>query len=285
MPTIDRAMQELFKIGGKGIGSLFGGWRSTVKTAGNAVRGVGSNAVETNIRTAQGLERIANNANLNGVEKFGLTQARRLDGALEVGTDIATDIVSGAAQIGASAVGSVLNAGVRVGVEGAKIAGNIAWGAISGAGAIAGKIATSSGGSVAGRAIHYTGKTAVQVGGLAAAEAGKGVVDLAKLAYYTRNSRAVQMGATALGIGVIFPAAAELGGHHADTQYKLHANQQQISTNGGDTFIRDTRPHVDKKSLQRDKTLLDQRMPEMSGDLGADLGNIVFALHNLRNGG
>jgi hypothetical protein len=285
MPTIDRAMQELFKVTGKGVSGLFGGWRSTVETAGSAVKNVGATAAETNIRTAEGLERIANNASLNRMEKFGLTQARRADGALEVGTDIITDAVSGVAQIGASAVGAVANAGARVAVETAKFAGEVAWGAVSSIAQIGVKVATTRGGGYVGKAVHYTGKTAVQVGGLAAVEAGKGAVDLAKLVYHTRNSRAVQMGATALGIGVIFPAAAELGGHEAEYNDKLYHNTQQRSPNGGGTFIRDTKPIGKKDIVQRQNGLLDAQMPEMSGDLGNDLGNVVFALHNLRHGG
>jgi hypothetical protein len=264
MATIDRAIQELFKVTGKGISGLFAGWGSTVKTARKAATTVGARTGETNARTAHSLNNIANNDALNGVEKFGLTQARRLDGALEVGTDIVTDVVSGVAQVAASTVGAVVNTAAKVALGGAAVAAKGAWEVGSTVATLGGMAVVGAARGPIGKAAFYAGKSAVQIGGLTAKEAGKGAVDLGKLIYHTRNSRAVQMGTAALGIGVIFPAAAELGQHHAETEYKLGTNQQQISTNGGGTFIRDSKP------------------PDV--DMAAD-GNLVFALHNLRHGG
>lgn len=164
----------------------------------------------------------------------------------------------------AKAVGQVVAGGVRggAGVGFQTLKPMIKHGAIGAyeVGKV-GAIAVGATGYVAGKAGMAIGKEAFSFGS-----------SMAKGVYATRNSTVAQVGAAALGVGVIAPAVSANAEHKADYSSKLQ--MVNVSQDGGGTFF------YGAKSPGRKVTTNGRGYD----NLGAE-GNLVFALHNLRNGG
>lgn len=165
-------------------------------------------------------------------------------------------------------------------------AGHLGWGAakLAGRGAAGvGKMAWNAARNGDGSTMRGAGKLGV---GLAtgaarmtrdvAAEAAitaKLGFQVGKGVYSASKSRTIQLGATAAIAGVAVPMAYQKGAGDMDFSTKL--SNTTIASNGGNTFLYNSRSPGAPMNMNSSRSY---------DRLGAD-GSLVFALHNLRNGG
>lgn len=117
-----------------------------------------------------------------------------------------------------------------------------------------------------------TAKSAVKTTVGTAVEAGKLGKTVGSMAWRTRNDPLIQLGALGAGVAVASTSGKDVGKFTGD--YKNKLQMVNSSTDGGGAFLYDQAPtqgHIQARGPEFDR-------------IGAG-GDLVFALHNLRNGG